>query len=120
MKQSIILLFVSALLCMQSCKNKAATAHLSPAKMDSILLDMHAAEVYSTIVKKDSTIKSDVKNLDSLAQYYTDIFAHYHIDKDIFNSSLQWYKEHPADLDSVYSNMLPQLSKLEGIYKAKK
>ncbi len=120
MKRNIVLLILPVFFSLQACKNKKESWHLSHAQMSSLLLDMHAAEAYSTMALKDSTRKGDTKNFDSLAQYYTDIFAHYHITKEQFDQNLDWYKQHQDDLDSVYSAMLPEFSKLESIYKAKK
>jgi hypothetical protein len=119
-EKTIVLLLGIAFFCFQACKNNIATYHLNQFQMQHLLLDIQAAEAYCTIVTADSIKKGNPKNIDSLAQYYTDIFAHYHINKEQFNQNLDWYKQHPGDLDSVYNNLLTELSRLEGIYKAGK
>ena len=85
---------------------------IAPDKMKHILYDMNAAEVYCTLVKKeDSGIIARGKNSDSLAHYYNEILAHYNVTRAEFDKSMLWYKSHPARLDSLYSNMLPDLAK---------
>lgn len=83
-------------------------------------MDIQTAEVYSTMVKKDSLQRGLMKNEDSLAFFYKEIFAHYHITANQFQQSFDWYKKHPADLDSIYTKMIPEFSKMEGIIQAKK
>lgn len=116
----IFLLSIMGLICLQACKNKSVSYHLSPGQMQHLLIDIQAAEAYSTMVTPDSLKKGNQKNMDSLAQYYTDIFAHYHLSKEQFDENLDWYKQHPGDLDSVYNTLLTQLSSLHALYKAKK
>jgi hypothetical protein len=91
-----------------SCKNKKKDSgdHLPPKLMQQVLLDINLAEAYSNMVK-DSTHKGNTKNLDSLAVYYRDIFAHHKITQQQFDNSMNWYKLHPDDLDTLYSNILP-------------
>jgi len=74
------------------------------------LQDVNLAEAYSTLVK-DSVYKGTGKNLDSLAQYYKDIFSHYKITQHQFDESMQWYKRHPDELDTVYSKILPVVTR---------
>lgn len=120
MKQYIALLFISLSLLSCGKNKKVPKDHLPPALMGKILMDVQTAEVYSTMIKKDTLHRGTVKNEDSLALYYKDIFVHYNITEQQFNQSLEWYKHHPGDLDSVYTHMLPELSKMEGIIQAKK
>lgn len=91
-----------------SCKETVVTpADLIPRdKMEKVLLDVNIAEVYSGTVK-DTLRRPGTKNPDSLARYYKEIFKHYKITPEQFSNSLTWYKSHPEDLDSVYSNMIP-------------
>src|SRR5437899_1395819 len=103
MRSTLLLIFVSLLF---SCKNIAPSNHLSPDLMKKILKDINIAESYSLVVK-DSLHKGGSKNIDSLAVYYKDIFAHYKITAAQFTESLNWYKENPDDLDSVYSDLMP-------------
>ena len=77
--------------------------------MQKVLLDVNLAEAYA-ITKKDSLHKPGVKNMDSLAVYYKAIFAHYKITEEQFTASLNWYKDHPDEMDTLYNNMMPVIS----------
>ena len=110
MKISVHTIFIllAAAAIMQSCRNKSNFSgdHLSPKVMQKVLLDITLAESYSITVK-DSLHRAGQKNMDSLAVYYKDIFAHYKITEQQFTQSLTWYKNHPDDLDTVYNNIIP-------------
>ena len=82
--------------------------------MQKVLLDVNLAEAYSLTIK-DSLHRRGSKNLDSLAVFYKDIFAHYHITKEQFTVSLDWYKNHPEELDTIYNNMLPIATKWQSL-----
>jgi hypothetical protein len=99
-----------------SCKSNANYNgdHLPPKVMQKVLMDISLAEAYSAVVK-DSLHKGGSKNIDSLTVYYKDIFAHYHITEDQFKESLDWYKSHPAEMDTMYSNLMPVIAKLQAI-----
>ena len=93
-----------------ACHNSSRFSgdHMSPGMMKKVLLDIHLAEAYS-ITLKDSLHRAGTKNTDSLAVFYNDIFNHYHITQEQFTQSLNWYKDHPEDLDTIYNNMIPQV-----------
>ena len=84
--------------------------------MEEVLLDIHLAEAYSTFVPKDTAVRVTEKNMDSLAVYYSRIFDSHNITREQFVSSMKWYKEHPQELDSVYTRMIPHISEMEGKY----
>ena len=92
-----------------SCKDNKkveSEAHIPRDKMQKLLLDVNIAEAYSTMVK-DSLHKAPGKNYDSLAVYYRSILAHHKISADQFTNSLNWYKAHPEEMDSIYVKMIP-------------
>ena len=95
---------------LSSCHPKGNDAHIPPKQMEKVLLDVHLAETYSAQLT-DSTHKVGEKNADSLAVYYKAIFAKHHITADQFNQSLTWYKNHPEDFDTVYTNMIATAAK---------
>lgn len=100
-------------LALGSCNmNAEKDAHLPKEKMQQILLDINLAEAYSTMAK-DSLHKTGAKNIDSLAAYYTAIFRHHKITQQQFQSSLAWYKLHPNDMDSLFNNIMPVVTKLQ-------
>jgi len=114
-----MLIALPAFLCL-SCKSKSsdyADDHLAPKVMQQVLKDITVAEAYSTIVK-DSLHKGGMKNTDSLAGYYKDIFAHYHITQEQFSESLDWYKDHATEMDTIYANLIPIITKLQVIFPA--
>ncbi|HTM66887.1 MAG TPA: DUF4296 domain-containing protein [Flavipsychrobacter sp.] len=114
MKLSFISLLL-LLLIFGSC-SKNEPQHLSSEKMQQIMLDVNLAEAYSAVVKSDSLKPHSERNLDSLAVFYRSVFQHYNVTKEQFEESLEWYKEHPEELDSVYGQLIPQMSKLEAVY----
>lgn len=111
-------LFLAALLA--ACRNKKPDigGGIPPKQMQQILLDISLAETYSAMAK-DSVHKVG-KNMDSLAAFYKDIFNHYHISQDKFMTSLSWYKAHPDQLDTLYSNMITVITKMQEAQNQKK
>ena len=87
--------------------------HLSRPQMEAVLTDVQLAEVYSTMVKKDSTHSEGLKDNDSLAAFYKQVFQHHDITAAQFNQSLDWYRTHPEELDSVYNGVMRRLDKYE-------
>ncbi len=87
--------------------------------MQHLLTDISLAESYSISVK-DTSHKEGSKNFDSLAVFYHDVFAHYNITKEQFDASLDWYKEHPEELDSIYSDMIPVIAAMQSRPQLKK
>jgi len=111
------LLFVCFCICMLSCNILNPQGdHIPPAKMEKILDDLQMAEMYSTMVAKDTgAYKGPVRNIDSLAHYYKVILAHYNVTINELNKSLDWYRNNPEQLDSVYTHMIPQLTSLQTV-----
>ena len=108
---SRIIIAVCFVMVFFSCKpgDGDAGPHLSREVMQKVMLDVNLAEAYSISVK-DSLHKIGQKNVDSLSAYYQRIFDHYKITEQEFNTSLDWYKYHPAELDSIYAKMIPIVS----------
>lgn len=82
-------------------------------KMERILLDINLAESYSTMVK-DSLYKLGQKNSDSLGTYYKEIFDHYHVTAEEFQTSLGWYKARSNEIDTLFSELLPIIGGMPG------
>ena len=111
MSRNLVVIAVVSLLSLSSCHSKGDnTAHLPPKQMEKLLLDIHLAETYCAQLT-DSTHKVGDKNTDSLAVYYKAIFSKYGVTPDQFNQSLTWYRNHPEDFDTVYSNMIATAAK---------
>jgi hypothetical protein len=87
-----------------------ANGRIPQKTLENILYDMQLADVYSLSVRADSTQNFGQKNQDSLARYYNEIFAHYGVKYEQFSKTIEWYKEHPAQFDTVYQNVLNKMS----------
>ncbi len=115
--QRIVPALLFAICCMASaCEDNSPDKPLPKEKMQQVLLDISIAESYSTMVK-DSLHKQGQKNPDSLAQYYKDIFAHHKITYEQYKSSLKWYKDHPDDMDTLFNNILPVVTRWQATGK---
>ena len=119
-KFSNLQIAIAALCLVLSCKSKEGYSgdHLQPKVMQKVLLDINLAEAYSTF-EKDTLHKAAAKNMDSLSFHYKDIFAHYNITQAQFIQSLDWYKNHPGNLDTLYNNLIPIVTKLQDVNKPK-
>jgi len=109
-----ILLVSLSLFMLLSCKQKSTYSgdHLSRDVMQKVMLDINLAEAYS-ISAKDSLHRIGAKNVDSLSAFYKRIFDHYKITEQEFNTSLEWYKSHPEELDSIYAHIIPIANRLQ-------
>lgn len=97
------ILFIGFFSPLLSCQQKG-DEHLPPAKMEQIMFDISIAESYSTKARDNSNF-GGVKNMDSLAGYYTEILAHHKVSAEQFSQSLNWYKNHPDNIDSIYTHL---------------
>ena len=105
MKHCIVLL-CCAMYILVGCKQDAA--HMPQSRMAPILADLHLADAYSSLVR-DSLHPNAEKNYDSLAKWTTQIFAKYGVTRQSFNQSMDWYRDRPADLDSLLAATIPLL-----------
>lgn len=104
---------IAAIMLAASCGLSSDDKPPVPAeKMQQLLLDLHVAEVYSSMLD-DSLHQSRNKNFDSLGVFYADVFAHHHITRDEFDKAIAWYKQHPAEMDSLYKNMVSKSAEME-------
>ncbi len=94
--------------------NQKEEPPVSPVKMQEILTDLHLAEAYSMMVS-DSLHIARNKDKDSLAVYYKDILAHHKLTEAEFLKGLDWYKQHPNLLDSVYAEVVTEMNMLESV-----
>jgi hypothetical protein len=115
MQRKILLVF---LVFFSACNN-GKEEHLPVAKMQQVLADIHMAESYSIYVNQDSGRHFSARQMDSLAVYYQQVFQHHQITLEQFEQSLHWYKKNPAALDSVYSGIIPEMTRWEGLSNAR-
>src|ERR1043165_6061183 len=98
-RPGLLVIFFSGLLWI-SCRHE--TSHLSPGELAPVLADLHIADVYSGMIN-DATHSRLGKNYDSLAVWTKSILARYHITQKEFNQSMDWYRDRPLELDSLYA-----------------
>ncbi len=77
--------------------------------MSKILTEMYIAESYAQYVPKDST-KSEIKNQDSLKKFISSILLENKTNEIEFKQSVDWYKSRPELFDSIYQQVLTDLS----------
>lgn len=100
-------------MCLLNACGDSAGDRLPPAKMEALLMDIHLAEAWNSVSMRDSIGQQLPRNYDSLATYYNGIYRHYGITAEDFKRSMDWYRAHPAELDSIYSHLNEKLSELE-------
>lgn len=79
--------------------------------MEAVLFDIQVAESYSALLNQDSLHRTNVKNIDSLSFYYQMIFDRHHITQEEFTKSMEWYTQHPEELEKIYAHLLTKLEK---------
>jgi hypothetical protein len=90
-----------------SCSHKENGTELINRKdFVNLLVDLHLADAYTT----DHSITSFTGDLDSLT-IYTSVLNKYHVDKDMFMSTLKWYTNHPKKFSDVYDEVFGKLNK---------
>lgn len=108
----VFIVAISFICCLSACKQGQETPPVPEEKMGKILADIHLAEAYSQGLGDSVTNKFE-KNSDSLTGFYTSILKHYDLSFKDFNEALEWYKERPVMLDTLYSKVLTQLIELK-------
>jgi hypothetical protein len=95
--------FVLALVILLSCNDNSVPKDvLSKEKMEAVLWDvMRADEMVSQYSITDSSFKDVSKN----AGLYQKIFQIHNITKTTFQKSLQYYQQHPAQLQPVIDSL---------------
>lgn len=82
-------------------------------KMQQILRDIHLSEAENQQTGRDSANNPLPRNKQDLAESYATVYDHYNISKEDFNNSMDWYRKHPALLDSIYTRLIPEMSVLQ-------
>ena len=113
MKISLVPLLAScSILLLYACSQpEQQSAVLDSEKMTGLLLDLHLAEAYS--IGLGDTVENSPhrfdKNYDSLAVFYTSILAHHGTNLKQFKASLNWYRDRPGKMDTLYLNLIEAL-----------
>ncbi len=107
--RKIALALIAAGFLLNACKHHLA-AHLPQEQMAPILADLHLADAYSSILH-DTTRPEGGKNYDSLASWTKAILAKHRTSPAEFNDSMEWYRDNPTELDSLYAKVIPILER---------
>lgn len=81
---------------------------IGPEKMVAILSDVHIAQAAVSVYNVGDTLRYTV------GDYMPAIFKNHGTTQQQFDSSLKYYSANPALLDSIYKEVLEELSKKEG------
>jgi hypothetical protein len=111
-----IYILLIALFLGSSCKKEAP---IPIKKMSKILLKMHLAEGYTRAIPKSQTDTDSIAGTapyshnDSLLKYNAMILKEFKITKSEFQKSLDYYKQKPVLLDSIYQIILTDIAVLQ-------
>jgi hypothetical protein len=108
MSKGLAVLFFLMLIGTACNRRQLAGGHLPPEEMAPVLADLHVADAYSSILH-DSTRAVIGKNYDSLAVWTKSILAKHHLTEKEFVQSMDWYRDRPVELDSLYMRVVPLL-----------
>jgi len=104
LKYLIILCF---LLACTGTKERIPEEFLSKKEFASILKEVHLAEANFELQKTNG--KEDAQN--ELMYSYQTIYSNHHIDENKFQETLNYYANHPDELEEVYAKVLEELTK---------
>lgn len=93
-----------------ACKQPVGSLHLSQKQLAPVLADLHLADAYSSMLR-DTTHPEAGKNYDSLAVWTKAILEKHRVSQAEFNNSMEWYRDNPAELDSLYAKVIPILER---------
>lgn len=101
------------MLFLMACSSQPKVNVLSPAKLEPVILDLQLAEAYAngTNVTRDAHAVSSQH--DSFALYRLRILNKHGISEQEYTRSMEWYSEHPDQLDSMYTHVLTKLNLLK-------
>lgn len=81
-----------------------------------MMLDMELAEGFVQNIPTDSLHKT-LSLSDSLALYNAGILKYYGYTTEEFSNTMDYYKDHPALLDSLYQDLLTEVTILQSKQK---
>jgi hypothetical protein len=107
MQKYITILFLLLLVAV-ACSEKRPENILLPNIMEAVLTDMHVAEGF---------LNTRPSAIDSLKQlgvgYREEIYKKHQTNQEQFTASFDYYNLHPEELDSIYADVITNLSKME-------
>ncbi|MBX2903238.1 MAG: DUF4296 domain-containing protein [Chitinophagales bacterium] len=114
--QKYLLFLCIGLLCACNSNRQSAPSNLIEAdKMQLVLQDIHYADgLANREGEADNSTESRTKAL------YKGVFAKHGISEQQFFESFNYYLQHAAILDSIYKNMIVEISKQQAAIQAEK
>lgn len=111
-------IFIGFLLVFIACKNNNRTdapENLIPRdQMVEVLRDMHLIEASIKLNNERKNNKEEYTYY-----YYQYLFDKYHITEEDFDISLLYYQENIESFDTIYADVISELSRLQGEAKPK-
>ena len=77
-------------------------------KMTAIMVDIQLIEAGIVVRKYNRTQRKN-----QITDYYLALYHKHDISKETFDLSLQYYTDHPGQLEEIYESMMEKLSELE-------
>ena len=107
-----VVIYAAALLVFLAACRKPATiipdGVLKPADMVSVLADIHSVQAAASLHAATDT------SFVSFADYAPAVFHNHGITAQAYDSSLVFYAQHPELLDSIYKEVIDELSQRQG------
>ena len=105
-------LCISVLLfsCQQNPEAHLPKGILDTDKMTSVMVDIQLVEGLIAV----RTIQTEKINF-----YYNSTFKKHKIDKETFDRSIEYYTDHPAELEIIYQDVITELSKKQASIQSK-
>jgi hypothetical protein len=104
-----IVLLLSGLLFLAACnQGKAPKGVIENEKMVAVLTDVHLVDAYISMIPYDDSVLKQQSS-----KYYDAIYKKYKTSRSDFDKSVKYYSRQPKVLDSMYSQVLTNLSKKE-------
>jgi hypothetical protein len=108
-KYFFLVLVVLASYCLSACNNEPSTSNnktnvIDKDTMIQIFADMHLADAAVQGLKINSDSSKHLYQL-----YYSQIFNRYKINNAQFKNSVQYYTQHPDEMDAMYIKVIEEL-----------
>ena len=100
------LIILSFLLACSSPKERIPEGTLSQKEFASLLKEVHLAEGGFELQKTNG--KEDAQN--ALSNSYQTIFSSHNIDETIFQKTLEYYANHPSELEEIYADVIEEIT----------
>ena len=109
MKKYLILFLVTwSIGCSEQPVEKTPKGVLPIDKMTAVMIDIQLIEAGIVVRKYNRTQRKD-----QITDYYRALYHKHKITKETFDLSLQYYTDHPGQLEEIYESMMEKLSELE-------